>query len=247
MPHAKIKPDKSASMTIDSPIFNLNEKLGTYKKLVALRKNCSRCNGLCNPSNPDLVKYDSDQIGPWSQWQGNIDSKIVVVGQDWGDIDYFVKWKGKDQPFGNRTNENLQVLLNSIGISIGKPREHQNHLVFITNLILCLKKGGLQSQVSNDWLSNCSQFFFKPLINIIKPEIIIALGKKVTDAILDLYKIHYSRSVNYSYIVNHSPIRLTDTIILFPLYHCGARSTNINRSFPEQKKDWARITKYLRR
>lgn len=158
--------------------LSLNNKVEAYKDLVASRKACNYCKGLSNPSCSALVKYDSDHIGPWSRWQGNLNSKILVVGQDWGDISYFTKWKGMDQPSGNRTNQNLQELLAIIVIEIGKPREPQNQLVFFTNLILCIKKGDLQSQVNEEWFLNCSELFLKSLINIINPTIIIALGKK---------------------------------------------------------------------
>ena len=123
-----------------------------YKNLVAKQKKCSLCNYLKNPAIVDDGIYDSDQIGLWSLWQSNIKAKIVIVGQDWGDISYYKKWEGKDQPFGNPTNENLQKLVNNIGINIGTPRDTQGSIVFLTNLILCLKTGGLQGRVDDQWI-----------------------------------------------------------------------------------------------
>jgi hypothetical protein len=43
----------------------------------------------------------------------------MVVGQDWGTTTYFLKWEGIDQRKGNPTNDNLRLLLKSIGIDIG--------------------------------------------------------------------------------------------------------------------------------
>ncbi len=72
-----------------------------YNKLVLERKACRACEGLVNPAD---YTYDSDQIGPWSLWQGNLDSDLIIVGQDWGDTRYFEKWEGRDQQTGNPTN-----------------------------------------------------------------------------------------------------------------------------------------------
>jgi hypothetical protein len=101
---------------------------------------------------------------PWSLWQANLNSEIVLVGQDWGDISYFRQWEGRDQPSGNPTNENLQKLLKIVGIEIRKPRDPQNQIVFFANVILCLKTGGLQGRVDDKWFTNCSRAFLKPLL-----------------------------------------------------------------------------------
>ena len=93
-------------------------KIDVYNSLVNKRKYCRSCNGLVNCSVVDDGKYDSDEIGPWTLWQGNLNSEIMVVGQDWGDRTYFSKWKGADQPSGNPTNENLQRLLKQKQVEI---------------------------------------------------------------------------------------------------------------------------------
>lgn len=127
-----------------------------YAALVAARKTCHRCQGLANPTDGRYRQFDSDEIGPWSCWQGNLHSRVMVVGQDWGDTSYFLKWEGRDQPTGNPTNENLRTLLTEIGYHIGGPQEYQEQVLFLTNTILCLKEGGLQGEVLSEWLSALS-------------------------------------------------------------------------------------------
>jgi len=61
-------------------------KLAAYRVLVEERKTCRVCEGLINPSDCAGGVYDSEHIGPWSRWQGNLDSELMVVGQDWGDV-----------------------------------------------------------------------------------------------------------------------------------------------------------------
>lgn len=216
-----------------------------YRKLVEKRKDCCLCKGLCNPRTAEEGRHDHDQIGPWSLWQGNLNADIVVVGQDWGDLSYFSTWGGRDQPTGNPTNENLRELLKIVGIEIGKPRDQQDQVIFLTNLILCLKTGGLQGCVEDRWFANCASAFFRPLVEIINPRVIITLGKKTSESVLRLYGIAYSKSVPFSSIVERAPYALSNTISLFPVYHCGAGSVNRNRSMLQQREDWLKIRKWL--
>lgn len=221
-------------------------KIEAYERLVEKRKACSLCNGLCNPAMVGGGQYDSGHIGPWSLWQGNLRAALLVVGQDWGDVSYFTRWTGRDQPSGNDTNENLQHLLETVGIRIGRPRDPQDQVVFLTNLILCLKtKGGLQGDVDDEWFSNCSKAFFKPLLEMISPRAIIALGKKVSESILALCGIPYSKHAALSKLMSRSPYQLTNSTVLFPVYHCGAKGVNFNRSMPEQKEDWSKVKEWL--
>ncbi len=91
----------------------------TYEELVARRKACHLCEGLTNPADGPYAQYDSDEIGAWSLWQGNRKSRVMVVGQDWGDTSYFLKWKGRGKALENPTNKHLQALLTEIGYHIG--------------------------------------------------------------------------------------------------------------------------------
>ena len=220
------------------------EKIEAYKRLVEKRKSCLICKGLSNPSRVASGTYDKEEIGPWSLWQADLNADFLVVGQDWGDVSYFERYKGRDKPKGNPTNEHLQILLNHIGVQIGKPCESQEQVIFLTNLILCLKDGGLQAPVENDWFSNCTREFFEPLVEIIKPKVILALGKKVSVSILDLYNIGYPKNNKLSELMLTAPYVLTSSTILFPLYHCGAGTVNRNRGLEEQKNDWRKIEKW---
>lgn len=71
--------------------------LDDYAQLVSLRKACRACTDLTNPSELDGGALDSDYIGPWSRWQGNLSANLMIVGQDWGDTRYFRQVRGLDE------------------------------------------------------------------------------------------------------------------------------------------------------
>src|SRR5258706_2082772 len=95
-----------------------SERRHQYLELVQKRKNCGDCEYLKNPSRCREGAYDnSGHIGPWTQWQGNLNAEVMVIGQDWGREGYYIKHKGleKDE---NATNRAIFELLSSIGIHI---------------------------------------------------------------------------------------------------------------------------------
>ncbi len=93
----------------------------------------------------DGGQCDSPQIGPWTQWQGDLDADLMVVGQDWGDVRYFRDNRGLDKA-GNPTNLMLAKLLLSIGMSIGSVEHPDPHgRVFLT------KAGAPSSVPRSSW------------------------------------------------------------------------------------------------
>jgi hypothetical protein len=123
----------------------------SYEKLVRARKHCRKCHPeLRNPAEFD---HDADEVGPWSRWLASRPAELILVGQDWGDVGYFQKYKGRDIP-DNRTNKRLIKYLKLLGFEVGPPNitDHTSG-VFATNAILCLKQGGLSAPVKQRWLS----------------------------------------------------------------------------------------------
>ena len=92
----------------------MDDRSSRYLKLVTERKACTECEGITNASAMHNGKFDSDQIGPWSRWLGDLEARVLVVGQDWGDRRAFVTQEGRDSA-KSATNRMLQSLLASIG------------------------------------------------------------------------------------------------------------------------------------
>lgn len=215
-------------------------KVSGYRELVDHRKKCHACSGLTNLSVLDTGTFDSGQIGGWSLWQGNLDSSLMVVGQDWGDIRCCRQNDGHE-PSSNPTNETLRDLLASIGICIEPPTRHDNGggTLFFTNAILCLKTGGLQSEVHSDWFSNCGRRFLKPLVEIVRPKILVTLSEFAYSAIaveFGLRLLPFKAAVE-----TEGGFQIGEMTTLHPAYHCGRRILNTHRPLAKQLEDWARI------
>lgn len=219
-------------------------KLPIYRRLVAARKVCARCTStnFLNAGSPALSQWDSDQIGPWSRWLGDLDARLLIVGQEWGDTRAFETQNGCDLD-SSVTNKNLRKLLEGIGMPV-PPATTPSFTagVFLTNAALCLKRGGCQAPVDPAWFRNCGKSFLRPLIELIQPKVVATLG------------LHAYRGVMHAYgrppealrgAVDGPPQQLQPGTLLVPLYHCGARIMNTHRPQGEQLKDWSRLADVL--
>jgi len=190
----------------------------------------------------------------------------MVVGQDWGDVRYFTKHAGADVS-GNPTNVALRELIGLLGINVGEPgcvnptnmalREligllginigepgcvNQSNAAFFTNAVLCLKGGGLQADVENDWFANCGSFL-RQQVEIVAPRVLVCLGEKAYRGIAKEFAFapgSFRKAVD-------SPIgvRLPNGTIAFARYHCGKRIQNTHRTLDKQREDWRRLAQFL--
>jgi hypothetical protein len=215
-----------------------------YKVLVAKRK-AFIFTDLINPANIDEGAYDCEHIDAWAQWQGDLEAKILVIGQDWGDVRYFKVNNGKDND-KNPTNKNLSKLYSEIGFDLGLPTNPVPQSAFFTNAILGIKGIVEQKQMSGTvkmrWVRESTITFTKELIDIIKPKIIITLGKvplsamRMIDATIPDEKL--------SVLADKNPIILADGTLLFAFYHCGGLGL-ASRKLHLQKQDWQKIKPYM--
>ncbi len=214
-----------------------------YAALVAERKRCHLCTGLRNPADPELPALDSDQIGPWSRLCGDLDATLMVIGQDWGDVHYYIKNRGLDD-VRNRTTRTLEELLLGIGLKVALSETGRaNRGVFLTNALLCLKAGGMQAPVEQQWFTNCANRFLRRQIEIVAPRVVVCLGQKAYEAVLNAFRLEslaFRRAVEAE-----SGIILPNQSRLLAVYHCGQRILNTHRSLDQQRRDWHRVAKAL--
>ena len=105
------------------------------------------------------------------------------------------------------------------------------------------------------WLPICANKYMERLIRIIRPKIIIVLGRSAFEALhcmenlsvkcLDPIK---SGKESYAEMIQHRyQIDLGDEKIdVFPVYHPGANS-QMNRTFEQQLEDWKKISEHYKK
>jgi uracil-DNA glycosylase len=220
----------------------LSQKASQYLQLVQERKACRACSpALTNPA--DFPELDSDAIGPWTLWHGDLDAKLVVVGQDWDTADGFRKAGGRDHPgVRNPTNERLVHLLAKLGLDArgGAPRG-----LFFTNAVLCLKQDsgrGMQEAIGERPFRNCAMFLRRQL-EIVKPRYVVTLGRNALRTVLRGFKLPLAASLKP--YVDADPIELPTGTMLRPMYHCGRAAENMKngRRAEEQEQDWNRFAR----
>jgi hypothetical protein len=221
----------------------MTNKKSEYSKLVAARKEFIFSDGLINPSG---TAYDTDEIEPWAQWQNNLDAKILAIGQEFCDVDTFNKCRGtvelpndKEYP----ANTKLRGLFQLIGIDIGSPlAPNVAAPVFLTNAVMGLKSGSMSANFKDKWLKESREMFLVPLINIIKPKLIITLGTK---SLLSVSKIYGFTLNSLKSEVEGSPIEVDGDVTIFPVFHPGSLGL-ANRNSELQKADWLKIGEFYK-
>ena len=244
----------------------MTNKRTAYQKLIEAAKSSYPKNGLvwCD---------DCEEINLWTYWQGrgNLDAKIMLVGQDWGDPQDKSSAQVMDQIRRmNRheaanymdsnpsvTDRRLAGLFRLLGYDILKDSP-QNKNLFFTNFVLGYRRGNISRNAQREWFLS-DEPFFKGLVQIIRPEVILCLGRSTFEAVLHTF--HFAlraqiKSYNRFITSPQNPVQITlkdgQTFFVFALAHCGALGTmNRNRGLPYnedplvyQKKDWLRISNF---
>lgn len=233
----------------DTPLIGKTESQSSkdlrYSLLVEARKKCGSCPGLMNPSKVCGGSLDSDEIGPWSRWHGDLNAEVVIVGQDFSNVSYFEANNGGDSAT-NQTNIRLTRFLKPLGYDLDPRARGDQSRLFFTNAILCLKTTEKVSQgrIQDEWLEGCGQNFLRPLIDLIEPKVVVTLGGHALRGIQRAYGLPeqpLSRVVNFP-----EGQKLSDRTQLFAVYHLSPQISNTaTRTAHQQDLDWRRIVQFL--
>lgn len=219
-------------------------KQSQYAALVEKRKKDPFFPALLNPSQIENGRFDCPEIGAWSRWHNDLDAEIMLIGQDWGNKDYFTTNEGRDTD-SNPTNKNLTALFRELGYELGsaRPEKPFQKGLFFTNAILGIKEGDMSAPVSSKWVKHCNEHYTKSLIEIIQPKVIICLGMKAYEAMRLIYSDlpikPMAKLAEDSFPVEGGKIQI------FPRFHCGGLGIR-NRSFDKQQADWQKINAVLK-
>jgi DNA polymerase len=216
-------------------------KQSLYRVLVEKRKSCGLClPQLQNPATIDGGRLDSDEIGPYSRWQGNLNSELMVIAQDFADARRFRKVGG--WPDGKAaTNRFLRELIAEAGITIAPPkRGKSDDRVFFTNAVLCMKDC---DSIPDSCFKECGTRFVRPLIELVSPKVVVTLGMNAMRAVCGAFRIDppLKPACGLS-----EPIWLTRETRLMPVYHPSPRVRNSGmRSDEAQRADWQSLRQAL--
>lgn len=209
-----------------------------YRQLVDERKVCRICSDrLENASLIDQGKFDSDRIGPYTQWQGNLKAELMVVGQDFSDVAGFRAyrgWAGADV----QTNRTLRELLACAGVTISGPAYGEpDDRLFFTNAVLCMKsgsRGGRQQDIPIRCFKNCSSFL-RRTVEIVAPTVVVTLGAGALEAARFAFPGTNGKPLRE---VVGRVLPLAPNIALIPMYHPSPTVVNNHRSMDQMREDW---------
>ena len=211
-----------------------------FEALVAARKACR----ICVERSPGRIRscaefeFDPPVVSHWEQWLGHRNPKLLLVGQDFGNVGYFVRNRGRDEP-NNKTNENLHKLLAAAGIDAKHPSQQDLAArVFLTNSILCIKEGMMSGPILASWVDNCAERHLLPLVRYLKPPVVVGMGGAGWRAVRRVFALcdtpdRISLAAGSNWVTK-------DWTRVFAVGHCGPLGI-INRPWPQQLADWRAI------
>ena len=184
-----------------------------FEELERESKNCQRCKLYKGRTNVVFGK-------------GSIDTRILFIGEGPG----FNEDK-KGIPFCGKAGEILDLLLSSINL--------KRDDVYITNIVKCRPPNNRDPE--DEEIKSCSYFLSKQ-IELIKPEIIVPLGRHSMREIFNRFSIDETGAISKV----HGNIYEKKGVFILPLYHPAVAVYNPDR-YLLLKKDFEKIRELIER
>ena len=174
-------------------------------------------------------------VSPWNKAAGNYDSSIMIVGQDWiseGAVDTAYRSFEIGCDPNNRTNQNLQsLLLENFGLKFAD--------VYATNLFVFVKPGSLSAHIPTKDLYYSAKTYTLAEIGIVKPKIVICLGKATYSA---LCKAIEAEAHDFK-ASSEAPVIYGD-VRIYGVPHTGVLGTNNAGGIAKVKEIWAKLARH---
>ena len=193
-------------------------KVKMFASLCAEAGNCRIC--------PDLA----DKAAVLSELNGNLNPKVMFIGEAPGRV-------GADRtrrPFyGDKSGDNLQTLLDSIGLS----RDD----IFITSAVLCSPRSTTDAnrKPTRSEIKNCSPFLIRTL-ELIDSPVIATLGSVALDGIKVIEPHSLSLKLDAGKVTDWNGRKL------IPLYHPSPQVIAAQRGLGLQLQHFQTLGKLLR-
>jgi len=250
------EPDVFNSLSMNTVRSRMEDREQGYRNLVEQRKRCRLCQasddcvnlgGASRLRNPaERPELDSEHLGPYTRWQGNLRAPILVVGQDSSNFLTYAEKQGDFPGKRVRTNLRLVDLVASAGITIEAPERGSSRAgsCFFTNAVLCLKDGPyMTGPIGEEDFRRCGEHFLRPTIKLVTPRVVVTLGMVALAAV----SWAFAREVPTLF---HSTVGqflpdLPGGARLFPVYHPARVAPKHLRSFDIQRAHWEKLGSWL--
>ena len=226
-------------------------KKEVFKELLKLMSKCDKCTNFKDKEKSLINIYNDYNFGSnipsiWTDWFNRLDSKIMIIGQDWGPYNDMKKLNSLlDEDKSNwkelieLEKSNTKKLLENY-IKDSSNNKHSLNDIFITNAIMCARQGdnyrGNNIDLKKSTL-NCSNFLLRQ-IEIVKPKVILTLGYYPLMSLSNLMDFEIEKTLKET--IKEYPEICKGDYTIIPLYHPVAQ---IKKS--EQLEQYKRIWKYI--
>lgn len=185
----------------------------SFEMLLESVNYCNLCERLCSRKKV-LSKYN-----------GNLNSKVLFIAEAPGRLG--AECTGIPL-YGDKTGENFDLLLNSIG--------WDRNDIFITNAILCNPQDdkGNNATPNKVEILNCN-YYLEMTIKLIEPDIIVTLGATALNALKLIYDHKFTLKDHVGECLQWGDKKL------MPLYHTGPRAL-VHRSRAKQRADFISLS-----
>lgn len=229
----------------------LSMKQEQFDYLIDELSKCKECINFQNSEKSLINIYQDKDFSKnipsiWTDWFNRFDSKIMLIGQDWGpyyDMQKYHNLLKKDKSNWKEIIEleksNTKKMLEYF-ISKSSQNKYSLNDIFITNAIMCARQGHNYRSNNinlNKSTINCSKYLLKQ-INIVKPKVILTLGYYPLKSLSSIFHFRIENTLKAT-INNYPEIKICNYIII-PLFHPVAQVKK-----EEQLKQYYRIWKYI--
>lgn len=216
-------------------MINKHESLKKIRDLRVL----TRYEGFFSIEDFFSSNIDGMHLSPFTKSSQNVDSDIVFILQDWASEDFINKGLN-DEAIELGYDPNIMTNKNLINLL----KEHfDKNLkdIYTTNLFPYIKKGGMNARIPSRFLKKSATDFIVPIINIIKPRLVVCFGLSVFNTIR---QTHGLKNVpNIEQAVN-SPFTHRNSIYFCQAHPGMLGKNNRNRNSTNKvHNDWNKMLK----
>lgn len=166
-----------------------NTKRNSLKDLARKRRQNRLPRGFEHIEDVDIDNATDQYVVPWTKSANNVNSCVMLVGQDWNSVGSLRQAEGESHQIATgqsrsfQTNRTVRRLLREyLGLRFCD--------TYATDMVPYLKAGAAGAPVSSSALVHCAEEFTVEEVKIVRPRIVVCLGRDVFETLLDAF--HYT-------------------------------------------------------